>query len=169
MQKHYCLYRACRKADGTAKLGDYLRFSQDTDICQASDLSLPRARRLFQQNLADNHQVRLNLIKRGGSLPRLIKFRVCCLKQCSLWGKGILLAAGMEVGDGLPGVTTKPGRPGGEQRRLEDARGRQVNLWKKPWNQGCNTHFSARLKSLMLLIKSLKYLKKKCFQGSGSL
>ena len=42
-----------------------------------------------------------------------------------LWGKGILLAAGMEDGDGLLGMTTKPGRPGGEWRRLEDARGRQ--------------------------------------------
>lgn len=54
------------------------------------------------------------------------------MKQCSLWGKGILLAAGMEVGDGLLGVTTKPGRPVGEQRRLEGARGSQVSLRKKP-------------------------------------
>lgn len=54
------------------------------------------------------------------------------MKQCSLWGKGILLAAGMEVGDGLLGVTTKPGRPGGEQRRLEDARGSQVAYGTNP-------------------------------------
>lgn len=80
MQKHYCLYWACRKADGTANLEDYLQFCQDTDICRASERSLPRACRLFQQNRADNHQVRLNLIKRGGTLPKLNKFRVCCLE-----------------------------------------------------------------------------------------
>lgn len=37
----------------------------------------------------------------------------------------MLLAAGMEDGDGLLGVKTKAGRPGGEWRRLEGARGRQ--------------------------------------------
>lgn len=58
----------------------YLQFSQDTNTCQALDLSLPCAHRLFQQNHTDNHQVKLNLIKRGETLPRLIKFRVCCLK-----------------------------------------------------------------------------------------
>lgn len=42
-----------------------------------------------------------------------------------LWGNSILLAAGMEDGDGLLGMTTKPDRPGGEWRRLEDARGRE--------------------------------------------
>lgn len=98
---------------------DYHQFSLDTNICEASDLSLPCACRLFQQNHTDNHQVRLNLIKRGGTLPKLIKFRVCCLKQCWLWGNGTLLAAGTEDGDGLLGVTTKPGRPGGVRRRLK--------------------------------------------------
>jgi len=37
----------------------------------------------------------------------------------------MLLAAGREDGDGLLGTPTKPSRPGGEGRRLEDARGRQ--------------------------------------------
>jgi len=69
--------------------------------------------------------VRLSLVNRGGTLPKRIKFRVFCLEQCSPWGNGMLLAAGREDGDGLLGTPTKPSRPGGEGRRLEDARGRQ--------------------------------------------
>lgn len=93
--------------------------------------------------------------------------RACCGWQALCWQQGWRWWWAPR-GDELLGVMTKPCRPGEEWRRLKDARGTQVNSWKKPWKQGCNIHFSARLKSLLLLIKSLKYLKI-WFQGSGSL
>lgn len=152
------------------RLNNYLQFSQDTNVCQASDPSLPCTHRLFQQNHADNHQVRLNLIIREGEpSPNLLSSEFAALNSAHCGGKACCWQQGWRMVTGS--WVWKPRQAdlveSGEGWKVQGADS-QVSLWKKPWKQDCNIHFSARLKSILLLIKSLKYLKK-CFQGSGSL
>lgn len=107
------------------RLNNYLQFSQDTNICQASDPSLPCAHRLFQQNHTDNHQVRLNLIIREGEpSPNLLSSEFAALNSAHCGGKACCWQQGWRMVTGS-GMKTKAGRPGGEWRRLEGARGRQ--------------------------------------------
>ena len=77
----------------------------------------------------------LNSARRGGT--------ACC------WQQGGRTVMGSWVRQPNPADLVERG----EGWKMQGADS-QLSLWKKPWKQSCNVHFSARLKSLLLLIKS---------------
>lgn len=94
MENHASLYQAWRQAELLGSLGVWPPVFSGYQHLWGLDPSLPWACRLFQQSPADNHQVRLNLIKRGETSPSLLNSefsaltRACCGWQALCWQQG---------------------------------------------------------------------------------